>query len=84
MDYFYVLDGIKVSVKNRKGFINCLIQRDEEIEINWSELSNDEMLNEFNVPVGVRKGIDSIKLVAHLKAQTRAGVAEASFNPECR
>ena len=84
MDYFCVLDGIKVSVEDRKGFINCLLQRDNEIEIYWDELYDDEMLNEFNVPVGVREDIDSIKLVAHLKAQTRAGVAEASFNPECR
>jgi hypothetical protein len=84
MDYFYVLGGIEVSVEDRKGFINCLLQRDNEIEIYWDELYDDEMLNEFNVPVGVRKGINSIKLVAHLKAQTRARVAEASFNPECR
>jgi len=84
MDYFYVLDGVKVSVEDRKSFINCLIERDEDIEICWSELCNDEMLNEFNVPVGVRKGINSIKLVAHLKAQTHEGVAEASFNAECR
>ena len=65
MDYFCVLDGIKVSVEDRKGFINCLIQRDKEIVIYWNELYNDEMLNEFNIPVGVREDIDSIKLVTH-------------------
>ena len=88
MDYFYVLGGIEVSVEDRKGFINCLIERDEErmgeIGIDWDELCDDEILDEFNIPDDMREDIGPLQLVAFLKAQTRAGLAEASFNPECR
>ena len=41
---FQCLDGIKVSIEDRKGFIDCDIRRDKAIIIYWNELVEKEML----------------------------------------
>lgn len=74
------LDGINVSIEDRNSFINCVIRRDQDIEVNWDKLVDKEMLDELNIPNGLRSGLNSSQLMAYLKDQTRARLAEVSFN----
>jgi hypothetical protein len=74
------LDGINVSIEDRNSFINCVIRRDQDIEVNWDKLVDKKMLDELNIPNGLRRDIKSTQLMAYLKDQTRARLAEVSFN----
>jgi hypothetical protein len=85
-DYVCVIGGVKVSTEVRENFMGFLIRREEEIDIYWSELYDEEMLDNYNVPNEMRDtlmddyaDVDKGKLISYLKKNNLTPTSMVSY-----